>query len=388
MRYDFDTPIDRRGTASIKWDYGKRFTGLEELLPLWVADMDFPACTEVIEALKRRVEHGVFGYTLEPESYFQAVIDWMRHRHGWEIRRGWMVAAPGVIPSLNLALLAYSQPGDGVIIQPPVYYPFKESIVNNERRVVENPLRLDGNRYTMDLDQLKDSIDERTRLLILCSPHNPVARVWSRQELEKLADICLRQKIIILSDEIHHDLIMPGHRHTPTASLSGEAAAITVTLTSATKTFNLAGLGCSLVIASDRDLRKRFRATQKRICTEVANALSAVATEAAYRHGESWLEQVLDYVRGNYEFLVAFLGERLPGGRVIPLEGTYLVWIDLRALGLSDEELKKRILGRAKVWLDDGPMFGSGGEGFQRINLACPRSTLEQALEATVRALG
>jgi cystathionine beta-lyase len=240
----------------------------------------------------------------------------------------------------------------------------------------------------MDLDQLKDSIDERTRLLILCSPHNPVARVWSRQELEKLADICLRQKIIILSDEIHHDLIMPGHRHTPTASLSDEAAAITVTLTSATKTFNLAGLGCSLVIASDRDLRKRFRATQKRICTEVANALSAVATEAAYRHGESWLEQVLDYVRGNYEFLVAFLGERLPGGRVIPLEGTYLVWIDLRALGLSDEELKKRILGRAKVWLDDGPMFGSGGEGFQRINLACPRSTLEQALEATVRALG
>jgi cystathionine beta-lyase len=387
MRYDFDTPVERRGTASIKWDYSKRFTGLEELLPLWVADMDFPACIEVIEALKRRAEHGVFGYTLEPESYFRAVIDWMGRHHGWEIRRGWMVAAPGVIPSLNLALAAYSQPGDGVIIQPPVYFPFKESVVNNERRVVENPLRLDGRRYSMDFDQLEEAIDQRTRLLILCSPHNPVSRVWSRQELEKLVEICLRRRIIILSDEIHHDLILKGHRHTPTASLSEEAAAITVTMTSATKTFNLAGLGCSLVIVSNRDLRKRYQATQKRICTEVANALSAVATEAAYRHGESWLEQVLDYVQGNYEFLIAFLDERLPGARVIPLEGTYLAWVDLRALGLSDEQLKERILKQARVWLDDGPIFGSGGQGFQRINLACPRSTLEQALEAIVRVL-
>jgi len=388
MGYDFDTPVDRHNTASIKWDYSKRFTGLKELLPLWVADMDFPACTEVIEALKRRAEHGVFGYTLEPESHYQAVVEWMRRRHGWEIRRGWMIAAPGVIPSLNLALLAYSQPGDGVIIQPPVYYPFKESIVNNARRVVENPLRLEGERYTMDFDQLEEAIDRRTRLLVLCSPHNPVSRVWSRPELEKLAEVCTRRKIIILSDEIHHDLIFNGHRHTPTASLCEEAAAITVTLTSATKTFNLAGLGCSLVIASDKALRERFRRTQKCIWTGIANAFSAVATEAAYRHGESWLEQVLEYVQGNYEFLISFLGKRLPGARVIPLEGTYLAWVDLRALGLSDEQLKERILQQARVWLDDGPMFGSGGEGFQRINLACPRSTLEQALEAIVRVLG
>lgn len=387
MRYDFDTPVDRRNTASIKWDYSKRFTGLEELLPLWVADMDFPACTEVIEALKRRADHGVFGYTLEPESYYQAVIDWMSRRHGWEIRRGWMISAPGVVPSLNLALLAYSQPGDGVIIQPPVYFPFKDSILNNDRRVVENPLRLGGERYSMDLDQLEEAIDQRTRLLILCSPHNPVSRVWSRQELEKLVEICLRHKIIILSDEIHHDLILNGHRHTPIASLSEQAATVTVTLTSATKTFNLAGLGCSLVIASDKQLRERFQTTQKRIWTGIANALSAVATEAAYRHGESWLEQILEYVLGNYEFLIAFLDERLPGARVIPLEGTYLAWVDLRALALSDEQLKERILKQARVWLDDGPMFGSGGEGFQRINLACPRSTLERALEAVVRVL-
>ena len=388
MRYDFDTPVDRRGSASIKWDYGKRFTGLENLLPLWVADMDFPACTEVIEALKRRSEHGVFGYTLEPESYYRSVIDWMRRRHGWAIRRGWMVSAPGVVPSLNLALLAYSQPGDGVVIQPPVYYPFKESIKNNDRRVVENPLRLDGERYTMDLVQLEEAIDRRTRVLVLCSPHNPVSRVWSPQELEGLVEICARRKIIILSDEIHHDLIMPGHHHTPTASLSQEAATVTVTLTSATKTFNLAGVGCSLVIASDKQLRERYHTTQKRICTGIANAFSALAAETAYRQGESWLEQVIEYIQGNYEFLTAFLGERLPAARVIPLEGTYLAWVDLRALGFSDEQLKERVLRRARVWLDDGPIFGSGGRGFQRINLACPRSTLKQALAAVVRVLG
>jgi cystathionine beta-lyase len=388
MRYDFDIRVDRYGTASVKWDYCKHRTGLEDLLPLWVADMDFPSCNEVIEALKRRADHGIFGYTLEPESYYRAVMEWMKRNHGWAIRRGWMLPAHGVVPSIKLALQAYSQPGEGVIIQPPVYYPFKESILSNDRRVVENPLRLDGSRYTMDFDQLEAVIDEHTRLLILCSPHNPVSRVWSRQELEQLVEICARRNIIILSDEIHHDLIMPGHCHTPTASLSDQAATITVTLTSATKTFNLAALGCSLVIASDKQLRERYQEIHKRLWTGIANAFSAVATESAYRHGASWLEQVLDYIWGNYGFLTAFLGERLPKARVIPLEGTYLAWVDLRALGLSDEQLKERIRRQAKIWLDDGPMFGTGGEGFQRINLACPRSTLEQALEAIVRVLG
>ena len=387
MKYDFDTPVDRRGTASIKWDFSKRFTGLEDLIPLWVADMDFPACFEVIEALKRRADHGVFGYTLEPESYYRAVIDWMKRRHGWEIRRGWMLSAPGVVPSLNLALLAYSQPGDRVIIQPPVYYPFKESILKVRRRVAENPLILDGDRYTMDFDQLEKLIDGRTRLLILCSPHNPVARVWLKEELERLVEICLRHNIIILSDEIHHDLTLKGNRHFPTAFLSKEAAGITVTFTSATKTFNLAGLGCSLVIASDKQLRDRYRSTLQSIWTGIANALSAVATETAYRYGESWLEQVLEYVQGNYDFLVSRLAERLPEARVFPLEGTYLAWVDLRSLGMSDEELKQWILGRARVWLDDGPMFGTGGEGYQRINLACPRRTLNKALEAMVQVL-
>ncbi len=386
--YDFDRLVDRRGTASIKWDFSERFTGLQDLLPLWVADMDFMAPAEVIEALSRRVEHGVFGYTLEPESYYQAVIGWMKRRHGWEIRRGWMISCPGVVPSINLALRAYSSPGDRVIIQPPVYYPFREAILNNGRRVAENPLRLEERRYRMDFDQLAELIDRRTRMLILCSPHNPVGRVWNGAELAKLVEICARHSLVIVSDEIHHDLVMKGFRHIPTASLSEQAGRTTVTLTAATKTFNLAGLGCSLAVISNPRLRKRFQTAWKGQWTGAANALSMTATEAAYRYGERWLEQVLAYIRRNYDFLVGFLGRRVPQARVTPLEGTYLAWVDLRALGLSAETLKERILKAGRVWLDEGPMFGTGGEGFQRVNLACPRSTLEEALKRMAAALG
>jgi len=387
MKYDFDTPVDRRGTASIKWDFSRHFTGLENLAPLWVADMDFRACEQIVQALRDRCEHGIFGYTLEPDSYYRAAIEWMSRRHSFQVKREWMISAPGVVPSLNIALQAYSRAGERVIIQPPVYYPFRESILNNGREVAENPLRLEDGRYVMDFEQLESLIDARTRLLILCSPHNPVGRVWRRRELERLVAVCRLHDIVILSDEIHHDLIMSGHRHLPTASLSGEAASQTVTFTSATKTFNLAGLGCSLVIAADERLRERFRTTLRSVWTGLANAFSCLAAETAYRHGESWLEQILEYIRGNYDFFASTLKEKLPQARVLPLEGTYLAWVDLRALGLSDRQLNKRILHQARVWLDDGPMFGAGGEGFQRVNLACPRSTLKSALEAMIRVL-
>jgi cystathionine beta-lyase len=398
MAYDLDTPIDRRGTASLKWDFAKRHTGLEgPLLPLWVADMDFPAPVEVVEALRRRAEHPVYGYTLEPESYFQAAMAWLERRHGWRVERSWLVSCPGVVPAINLALLAWSQPGDGVVIQPPVYYPFGESIRNNGRRVVENALHLlpeqgppgeaSPGRYAMDLEALERRIDTRTRLLVLCSPHNPVARVWQREELEALVELCRRRGLVLVSDEIHHDLVMPGHHHLPAAALSSEAAGITVTLTSATKTFNLAGLGGSLAIIPDPALRRAFGAMRDSLWTDIANAFAVVATEAAWRHGESWLEQVLAYVQDNYRLLLDFLANQLPAARVFPLEGTYLAWVDLRGLGCSDEELKERILKEAGVWLDDGPMFGTGGKGFQRINLACPRVTLTDALQRMVRAL-
>jgi cystathionine beta-lyase len=387
MPTEFDRVIDRRNTASLKWDFSKRLTGREGLLPLWVADMDFPAPQEVLEALRRRVEHGVFGYTLEPESYFQAAMDWVLRRHGWKLEREWLLPAPGVVPAINLAILAFSEPGDEVVIQPPVYYPFGESIQRNGREVAENPLALEGGRYRMDFAQLERLIGPRTRLLILCSPHNPVGRVWERGELKRLGELCLRRGVILLSDEIHGDLVLPGFRHLPTASLSPELAGFTVAFLSATKSFNLAGLGGSLMVIPDPNLRKRFKKTKESLWTGLANAFSVTASETAWRHGGPWLERLLAYILDNYEFLARFLAERLPAARVMSLEGTYLAWIDFRSLGLSDKQLKERIVQRAGVWLDDGPMFGTGGQGFQRLNLACPRSTLREALERIAGAL-
>jgi cystathionine beta-lyase len=384
---NLDRRIDRRGTASLKWDFQKRLAGQEGLLPLWVADMDFPAPREVLAALRRRVRHGVFGYTLEPESWFQAAAAWTRARHGWDLRREWLLACPGVVPAINLAILAFTAPGESVVIQPPVYYPFAECIRRNGREVLENPLRLQGGGYTLNLEHLERSVTDRTRLLILCSPHNPVARVWRREELEGLAEVCLRRGLIVVSDEIHCDLVLPGHRHLPTASLSPQLAGRTVTLLSATKTFNLAGLGGALAVIPDPELRRRFRTAKEALWTSVANACSVVSAEAAWRHGAPWLEQVLGYVAGNYRFLLDFLEARLPAAGVFPLEGTYLAWLDFRALGFSDAELKQRILHQARVWLDDGPMFGSAGQGFQRLNLACPRAVLRDALERLARAL-
>jgi cystathionine beta-lyase len=384
---NLDRVIDRRGTASLKWDFQKRLTGEEGLLPLWVADMDFPAPREVRAALRRRVRHGVFGYTREPESWFEAAAAWSRSRHGWDLRREWLLACPGVVPAINLAILAFTAPGERVVIQPPVYYPFAACIRNNGRDVLENPLRLQDQVYRLDLEHLERTLDERTRLLILCSPHNPVARVWRREELAGLAELCLRRGLVVVSDEIHCDLVLPGHRHLPTAALSAEVARRTVTLVSATKTFNLAGLGGSLAVIPDPELRRCFRAAKEALWTGVANACSVVAAEAAWRYGAPWLERVLAYVAGNHRFLQDFLAAHLPAARAFPLEGTYLAWLDFRALGFSDEELKQRILRRARVWLDEGPMFGSGGQGFQRLNLACPRAILREALERMTRAL-
>jgi cystathionine beta-lyase len=391
---NLDRRIERRGTASLKWDFQKRLAGEEGLLPLWVADMDFPSPREVQAALRRRIRHPVYGYTLEPESWYQAAMEWTRSRHGWDLERDWLLACPGVVPAIDLAILAFSAPGDGVVIQPPVYHPFASCIRSNGRQVLENPLRLEGSRYSPDLEQLEEGLTGRApqsrapaRMLLLCSPHNPVARVWRREELEALAEVCLRRGLILVSDEIHCDLVLPGHRHLPTASLSKEVAQRTVTLLSATKTFNLAGLGGSLAVIPDPELRRRFRAAKEALWTSAANALSVVAAEAAWRHGAPWLERVLAYVAANYRFLADFLVAELPAARVLPLEGTYLAWLDLRALGFSDAELKRRILREARLWLDDGPKFGTGGRGFQRLNLACPRTTLREALERLVRAL-
>ncbi len=385
--FDFDTLPARRGTASLKWDFGGRIAGREDLLPLWVADMDFVAPPFIAEAVARRAAHGVFGYTLEPESYFAAAIGWLARRHGWAVKRSWLVSAPGVVQSLSAAIVAASAPGDRIVIQPPVYYPFALRIRANGREVVENALVLDGDRYRMDVPGLERALADGARALVLCSPHNPGGRAWTRGELEPVVAACARRGAVIVSDEIHADLVLDGRRHVPLASLSEEAARITVTCVSATKTFNLAGLGGSLAIVADEGLRRRLQAALGAQCGGTANCFAVAASEAAWRQGDVWLEELLAYLAGTLAYLADRLPREVPGARVLPLEATYLAWIDLRALGLSDDEVRGRLFD-AGIWLDEGRKFGRGGEGFQRLNLACPRAVISRAVDGISRALG
>jgi len=387
MNYDFDTIIDRSGTSSSKWDRRKEDVEEPDVLPMWVADMDFVSPPSVVEALRQRVEHGIYGYTERTDSYYEALTSWMKRRFGWDIQKEWIVYTPGVVVALNLIIQAFTQPGDKVIIQQPVYHPFSYAILNNRRRLVNNQLRIEKGRYVMDFDQLKGSIDRSTKLLILCSPHNPVGRVWTKEELLQLAAICLENDIILVSDEIHGDLILDGNIHTPTATLSAEIADITITCTAPTKTFNIAGLGVANTIISNADLYDRFHAVVSNTGLEMTNVFAKVASEAAYNHGEGWLSHLLIYLQRNYKFLISFLKTHIPRVNVFPLEGTYLAWLDFRELGLKDKELRRLLIHEARVWLDEGTKFGSGGEGFQRMNIGCPRKLLEEGLERIVSAI-
>ncbi len=388
MGTDFERLVERRGTSSLKWDTGPRKGGRDGPLPLWVADMDFEGPPEIREAVERRAAHGIYGYTVEPESLFEAVMGWLARRHGWPVEREWLLPAPGVVPSIALAIQAFSRPGDRVVIQPPVYHPFAACIRRAGRRVAENPLLLRGTRYDLDLDGLARLLDgEGAPLLVLCSPHNPVGRVWSREDLARLVALCAERGTVIVSDEIHQDLVMQGFHHTPTATTGGAARRITVTLFGPTKTFNIAGLGGSFAVIPDGSLRERFQAARQTLAPGLPNPLSLAGQEAAYRYGADWLDAALRYISGNYDLLVAFARERLPRVAVFPLEGTYLAWLDMRGVGLGDAQLKERLLAGAGVWLDEGPRFGRGGEGFQRLNLACPRPLLAQALERMAAVL-
>lgn len=386
MDFNFDQIIDRRGTYSLKWDFLQEKVGDEEIIPLWVADMDFLSPPSVIDALRNRAAHGIYGYTGWPDSYYQSIIFWMKKRFSWPIEKEWIIFTPGVIPALHLAVQAFTQPGDKVIIQPPVYRPFRLAVENNGRRLIQNTLVNQDGYYRMDLESLASQIDDQTRLLILCSPHNPVSRVWRAEELKELVNLCFNRGIIIISDEIHADLIMPGFTHLPTSQISSEAAEITVTCTAPNKTFNIAGLEMGNAIIPNHRLRARFQQALLKAGLFLANTFGVVATEVAYREGEKWLTAVINYIHQNYLFLQEYFGHYLPEIKITPLEGTYLAWLDFRAFHLSDKELQEKLLRKAKVWLDEGPKFGQGGQGFQRLNLACPRALLEEALERIVKA--
>jgi cystathionine beta-lyase len=385
MTYDFNRVFDRENSGSVKWDL-REMHDEKDLIPMWIADMDFKSPEGIINALCERSEHGIFGYTHAGNSYKDAVTGWMKKRHSWRVDGEWLTTTPGLIPALSMAITAFSEPGDRIVIQPPVYHPFGKVISINNRVPADNRLFHDKGVYTMDLAGLETVFREGASMIVLCSPHNPVGRVWKKDELKQLAELCLKYNVLIISDEIHSDLLMPGYKHTVMAGLSDEIADNTITFTAASKTFNLAGLACSNVIISNPGLRKTFRQVIKTLAIGTPNIFGLIAAEAGYRTGGKWLEELCLYIKANNEFLEHFIKENLPEIKTAPLEGTYLAWLDFNEFSLPDEELTDILIKEAKVWLDNGPQFGKGGEGFQRLNLACPRSILEKALSGIEKA--
>ncbi|ERJ95828.1 putative hemolysin [Selenomonas sp. oral taxon 892 str. F0426] len=387
MPINFDEIIDRRNTSCLKHDFAVERGYPADILPFWVADMDFRAPAPVIDALKARAEHGIFGYTQIKDDYFAVLRNWFRTRHAWDIERSELIITPGVVFAIATAIRAFTEPGDAVLIQQPVYYPFANIIRDNGRTRIDNPLQLIEGRYQIDFADFEQKIVAHgVKLFILCSPHNPVGRVWTRAELEQIAAVCLRHNVIVVADEIHEEFIRPGFRHIPFASLSEEAAAITITCTSPSKTFNLAGLQISNIFIRNKTLRRRFQQELSRTGYDEPNTLGLAGAKAAYEHGAAWLTELLAYLEENTARVKAFLAQHLPKVRLIEPEGTYLLWLDFSAYGLSDEALNEKIIRDAHLWLDDGPIFGAGGSGFQRINIACPWKTLEQGLKNLTEA--
>ncbi|MCD8190251.1 MAG: pyridoxal phosphate-dependent aminotransferase [Clostridiales bacterium] len=386
---DFDRLIDRRSTDCLKYDFAVRRGKPEDVLPLWVADMDFPTSSYVLDALRERVAHGIFGYTETGDRYFEAVAGWMERKHGWQVKQNWLVKTPGVVFGLAMSVKAFTETGDSVLIQQPVYYPFTEVIVDNDRRVVSSDLVLgsDG-RYHVDFaDFERKIVENQVKLFLLCSPHNPVGRVWRREDLLHMGELCRKYGVLVVSDEIHQDFVFGENRHLVFANLKPEFEAISITCTSPAKTFNLAGLQVSNLFIPNPDLRRTFRRQIAAAGYSQLNVIGLTAGEAAYRYGEPWYNGVMTYLEQNIAWLKAYLIRELPEIRMIEPEGTYLVWLDFRGLGLTGPELERLIVYKARLWLDSGAIFGPAGEGFQRINMACPRSTLEQALEQLKRAV-
>jgi cystathionine beta-lyase len=394
MNYSFEREIERQGMNAVKWEFvpgggdllqwqhTDRFLGEDRILPMWVADMDFRCPEPVVDALVARARHGIYGYSAPTEAFYQAAVNWMARRHGWHIQPGWICTTPGVVPALNMLVRTFVAAGDSVLIQTPVYYPFFGAIKNNGAEIVANPLVYANGRYQMDLVDLEDKVkDPRVKMAILCSPHNPVGRVWSQEELRRFGEICLENDVLVVSDEIHGDIIYRGHQFTPFATISPDFAARSIVCTAPTKTFNLAGLQTSCIVIADETMRIRFQRTLQSNGLFGIGPFGAVALQAAYDHGEPWLEQVLSYLAGNFDYLEAYIAENIPQIDVVRPEGTYLVWLDCRRLGLNKEELQRLMLDEARVYLEDGDIFGPEGEGFQRMNIACPRAILAEALD-------
>ena len=379
MRHDFNQSVNRRGSGCVKWDCEE----VQGAIPMWVADMDFKVAQPIIDALQRRVEHGVFGYTQVPENYYQAVIDWFGNRHSWQIHREWIQYTSGVVPALSAVIKALTSPGDKVLIQTPVYNCFFSSIRNNDCQVVENRLVFTGDTYQIDFDDLeRKAADPAVKLLVLCNPHNPAGRVWTKAELQDINMVCSRHQVKVVADEIHCELVMPGYHYTPFASVSQDCLDNSITLNSPSKSFNIAGLQIANIICSDAEIRQRIdRAINiNEICD--VNPLGVTALMAAYNESGWWIDQLCGYLYENYVLFKDYLARHLPEVKVTTLEGTYLVWVDIRKLKLSSDEATRLLLEQGKVLVNSGTMYGSeAGEGFIRINIACPRQQLSMALD-------
>ena len=386
---NFDKIIDRRNTRCLKYDFAVERNMPADVLPLWVADMDFETSSYIEDAIIERAKHAIYGYSEVKTPYFDILKKWMQKHHDWDIQRKWLVKTPGVVFALAMAVKAYTEPGDAVLIQQPVYYPFSEVIKDNGRNVVSNTLYLgEDNRYHIDFEDFEQKIvDHKIKLFLLCNPHNPVGRVWTKEELTRLGDICVKHHVTVVSDEIHEDFVFKG-KHQVFANIKKEYEEITVTCTAPSKTFNIASLMISNILIPNPELKRKFKHQMDAAGISQLNVLGLVACEAAYEHGEEWYQEMKAYVKENIEFVKQYVEEQLPSVNMVEHEGTYLVWLDFRGTGLSVEELDDKIINQAKLWLDSGKIFGSCGEGFQRINVACPRKVLEEALERIKNAVG
>lgn len=386
MTTRFDTVIGRQNSGSTKWDDATTLFGSKDVLPFWVADMDFAAPPAVTEALAARVEHGIFGYP-SPHSYaYDAVAAWLENRHNWQANPDWMLSTPGVVTAITLAVQTFTNPNDKVIIQPPVYPPFFSSVASQGRTVLENPLIYVDGEYRIDFDDLAAKAKE-AKMLILCSPHNPVGRVWSQSELTRLINICLENNVLILADEIHGDLVYSGHQYIPLASLETDNADKIITLTAPSKTFNIAGLYTSIAIIPDNKFRRQFSQVLQQLGINKSNVFGITALEAAYRHSGPWLDELLVYLEGNAQYLTEFIAANIPAIKVDKPQGTYLAWLDCRNLNLTQQELAKFFAHKAKVGLNDGATFGQQGNGFMRLNFGCPRPVLAEGLSRIAQAV-
>jgi cystathionine beta-lyase len=387
MIYNFDQIIDRSQSHSVKYDFREAYFGNKDLIPLWVADMDFATPDFIRKAVNERAQHEIYGYSLKPDSYFLSIQKWLKNRHDWEIEKENISFSPGVVPGVVMSILALTNPGDKIIVQTPVYFPFFISIEGNQREMLINPLKENKGYYEMDFEDLKTKIDDRTKMILLSSPHNPVGRVWKKEELEELVSICVEKNIIIVSDEIHADLIFPPNKHIPIASISEAAKQHTLTFMAPSKTFNIAGLSSSFAVIENKNFLKKYNDLINSYHLFHGNVFGNVATEAAYENGVEWLEQMLTYTEKNIDYTTNFLAKNIPQIHFRKPEGTYLLWLDFSALKLDDQALKEFLTHQAGIGLNQGIIFGENGTGYMRMNVACPLSLLEKALTQLQKAV-